>query len=48
VAACIERLLSDPALAARLAACARSRVEKDFTIGKMVNETIQVYERMLS
>jgi hypothetical protein len=48
VARCIERLLDDPALASRLAACARSSVEKEFTIGKMVNETIQVYERMLS
>jgi hypothetical protein len=44
----IERLLADPALAARLSACARARVEREFSIGRMVNETVRVYERMLS
>lgn len=44
----IERLLADPELAARLAAAARARVEKEFTIERMVNQTVDVYERMLS
>jgi hypothetical protein len=44
----IERLQADPALAARLSACARARVEREFSIGRMVNETVRVYERMLS
>ncbi len=44
----MERLLSDPALRARLSAAARARVEKEFTIERMVNQTVEVYERMLS
>jgi alpha-maltose-1-phosphate synthase len=48
VAEGIERLLHDPELAARLSAAARARVEKQFTIERMVNQTLQVYERMLS
>jgi hypothetical protein len=44
----IERLLCDPELATRLAAAARARVEKEFTIERMVNQTVDVYERMLS
>jgi hypothetical protein len=47
VARNIERLLGDPALSARLAAAARARVEKEFTIERMVSETVNVYERML-
>jgi glycosyltransferase involved in cell wall biosynthesis len=35
-------------LATRLAAAARARVEKEFTIERMVNQTVDVYERMLS
>ena len=48
VAEGMERLLGDPALRARLSACARARVEQEFTIGRMVSETVRVYERMLS
>jgi glycosyl transferase family 1/glycosyl transferase family 4 len=48
VAKGIERLLGDQELAARLSAAARSRVEKHFTIQRMLNETVQVYERMLN
>jgi Glycosyl transferases group 1/Glycosyltransferase Family 4 len=44
----IERLLGDPELAARLSAAARARVEQQFTIERMMNQTVQVYERMLS
>ena len=44
----IERLLGDPELAAQLSAAARARVEKQFTIERMVSQTVQVYERMLS
>jgi glycosyltransferase involved in cell wall biosynthesis len=48
VAEGMDRLLGDPALRARLSACARARVEQEFTIGRMVSETVRVYERMLS
>jgi hypothetical protein len=44
----ITRLLNDPVSARRLSTAARIRVEQDFTIERMVNETVQVYERMLS
>jgi hypothetical protein len=44
----MERLLRDPEFAARLSAAARARVEKQFTIKRMVSETVHVYERMLS
>jgi hypothetical protein len=44
----IARLLDDPDLATRLSTAARARVEKEFTIERMVNQTVQVYERMLS
>ncbi len=44
----IERLLAEPELASRLSSAARARVEKEFTIERMVNQTVEVYERMLS
>lgn len=44
----LERLLTDPVLAARLSAAARVRVEQEFTIDRMLNGTIAVYERMLT
>lgn len=47
VATAIQRLLADRPLAARLAACARMRVEKEFSIDRMVNDTTRVYERLL-
>jgi hypothetical protein len=43
----IQRLLADRPLALRLAARARSRVEKEFSLERMVNETLRVYERIL-
>jgi hypothetical protein len=48
VAASIRRLLDDRVLAVRLATRARSMVEQKFTIGHMVQNTVRVYERMLS
>ncbi len=42
------RLLDDPALASRLAACARPRVEKEFAVERMINETVRVYQRILN
>jgi glycosyltransferase involved in cell wall biosynthesis len=44
----MERLLGDPELASRLSTTARARMEKEFTIERMVKRTIEVYERMLS
>ena len=43
----IQRLLADRPLALRLAARARSRVEKEFSVERMANETLLVYERIL-
>ncbi len=43
----IQRLLADRPLALRLAARARSRVEKEFSLERMVNDTLRVYERIL-
>jgi hypothetical protein len=43
----IQRLLADRVLASRLAARARSRVEEQFSLDRMVNETLRVYERIL-
>jgi len=44
----MQRLISDPALAARLATAARTRVESDFSIDQMVNQTVKVYERIMN
>ena len=48
VARAIERLLQDRALADRLAARARMRVEKEFSLDRMVNGTLRVYEKILA
>jgi hypothetical protein len=48
VAGSIKRLLNDRPLALRLATRARSMVEQGFTIAHMVQNTIRVYERILS
>jgi len=48
IARAIERLLSDRQLAVRLAARARARVEKEFSIDRMVRGTLRVYERILA
>lgn len=47
VAVRIRRLLEDRSLALRLAARARARVEQEFSIDRMVRETMRVYERMV-
>jgi len=48
VAKNMKRLLEDRPLAARLAASARTRVEREFSLERMVNGTVRVYERMLT
>jgi glycosyltransferase involved in cell wall biosynthesis len=48
VAKNMRRLLGDLALAARLAGCARKKVEGQFSITHLVSETLRVYERILS
>jgi hypothetical protein len=47
IAKLVQRLLTDRPLALRLAARARSRVEKEFSLDRMVSETLRVYERIL-
>jgi glycosyltransferase involved in cell wall biosynthesis len=47
VARSMQRLLGDRALAARLAASARTRVEREFSIDRMVSGTVRVYERIV-
>jgi glycosyltransferase involved in cell wall biosynthesis len=44
----IQRLLADRPLASRLASQARSRVEKDFSVDGMLQNTLRVYERILN
>jgi glycosyltransferase involved in cell wall biosynthesis len=44
--AAIVRLLQDPALAGRLAAAGRGRVEQRFTADRMVQDTLDVYRRL--
>jgi hypothetical protein len=48
VAQAMRRLLTDRMLASHLAARARVRIEKEFSVERMVNETLSVYERILS
>lgn len=47
VKACIARLESDPAEAARLAANARRTIEDRFTVERMVDDTVSIYKRIL-
>jgi glycosyltransferase involved in cell wall biosynthesis len=47
IAQTMRRLLADGALASRLAARGRVRVEKEFSVERMVSETLRVYERIL-
>jgi Glycosyl transferases group 1/Glycosyl transferase 4-like domain len=44
----MRRLMTDRALASRLAAQARARVEKEFSVTRMVSATLGVYERILT
>lgn len=48
VAMLIQRLIHDRPLAARLASAARTRVEEQFSVHRMVDETVRVYERILN
>ncbi len=47
-AAAVLRLLDDPALAARLGAAARQKVERKFSAAAMIESTLQVYHRVLA
>jgi colanic acid/amylovoran biosynthesis glycosyltransferase len=44
----IERLLTDPALAARLGAAARDRVERDFSVTRQVDRLLAVWNGVLT
>jgi glycosyltransferase involved in cell wall biosynthesis len=46
LSAALIRLLRDQALAERLGAAGRARVEQRFTADRMVQETLDVYERL--
>jgi glycosyltransferase involved in cell wall biosynthesis len=46
-AAAVMKLAGDPALAAKMAECARERYERFFSQGKMVVQTVGVYEEVL-
>jgi glycosyltransferase involved in cell wall biosynthesis len=48
VPACVRRLESDPAAAARIGANARRTIEERFTVERMVEDTIAVYRRVLN
>jgi len=44
----IVRLLKDPGLAQRMGAAGKGRMERDFPVQKMVDETLAVYESLLA
>ena len=46
IAAAVVRLLDDPALAARLGAAARETIEQRFTAQRMVEATLDLYQRL--
>ncbi|HTR39454.1 MAG TPA: glycosyltransferase family 4 protein [Bryobacteraceae bacterium] len=48
IARAIRHMLDDRAQTARMASRARARVERDFSIRRMVSGTVGVYERILS
>jgi glycosyltransferase involved in cell wall biosynthesis len=48
IALAMRRVLDDSAFAARIAAAARARVEKEFTVDKMVCDTLRLYQRLLA
>jgi len=48
LAAAIVRLLTDPALRSRLGAAGRAQVEREFSVEKMVEGTLAVYESRLA
>jgi hypothetical protein len=44
----MRRILDDPALAGRLALCARRTAEQRFSLDAMVRGTVEVYRQVLS
>jgi glycosyltransferase involved in cell wall biosynthesis len=44
----LERLLGDPALAARLGAAARRRAREDFPLERTINRTMALYHECLA
>lgn len=48
LAEAMRSLLADPGRAQSLGRCARARAEEQFTLERMVQETTQVYERLLA
>lgn len=48
LAARIDALLADPALAARMGAASRARIEAEFSRERMVSDTLAVYARALA
>jgi glycosyltransferase involved in cell wall biosynthesis len=46
LAAGIDRMLSDPAMAQRMGAAGRSHVQENFTLRKQIQETIAVYREL--
>ena len=42
-----ERLLNDPALAARLGEAARERVQSEFSVRKMIDRHVELYRELL-
>ena len=47
-AAALDRLLGDPALAARLGASGRRRAREDFAVDRMLDRTLAVYHAVLA
>jgi glycosyltransferase involved in cell wall biosynthesis len=48
LAAAIQTVLSNPLLARRLAAAGKARVDREFSVGAMVQRVTQIYEEILS
>ena len=48
IRAALSGLIGDPSRRARLASAGRAMVEQRFTVGRMVDDTVQVYQRLLA
>ena len=48
MAASIARLIESPALAAQFGRAGRRRYEQHFTIDRMVQQTVRLYQRLLA
>jgi len=44
----LARLIADPGLRARMGAAGRERVQREFTLEKMVERVMRVYEEVLA